>query len=778
MKPGRGRALPSQAYPKYCAFAIFAIANNSYFFSYARLHDVTDSCKAPLMTLSRPLALLALGLQSGMVLAEDAKEPAQLAPITVTSSTKTETPIDRLTSSTEVITETQITRMGAVTLRDIFQNSPGVFTNPGRGEMSIRGMGSQGTLLLIDGRRVAADSGMKYELDRLPAASIERIEIVKGPMGALYGSDALGGIVNIITKRPTEGIEGSVATSAGANPQGEGARWQFDGDVRGKTGATGFSAYLSAIKTRPYTEARRTQTLVPKGAQGGPVAPSRSDLGLRPNNTTCLRTSPQCAAGSIPIGQRIPDSYPIDVTYREPSEVVTLGGTVFHDFTPALELAADAMLMHERRDGNYISPSQQTQYLKPDGQGRVPVFAVPIHQSMDNDRIDLALRARWQATDTLKFNWRSYASRYDKTEAIDVPGWREYGYASQASAAPLNGTGKVHILSHDLNALWTPNAAHALLFGAEHREEKRTAPFFNPQGIVEERQYDVSAFYIQDQWTLSEAMNAVAALRQEKASNSDRHTSANVGLQYTFHPAARLRVNYAQGYRTPGIHELFINRITPQGLMLGSDVVNPAVGKTAYALKPETSDNFEIGLGGSASRWHYDLAAFHNEVRDRIGAVAVTSAGASYRTYRNIARARIQGLELRGGYRLSAALKLSAAATLLDAKDTTSGKRLEFTPRQLYALELEWKPRPALRLNVAVQHTGDQYYVSTATPGALRPATAGGYTLVNLRANWQPAALRNTELFAGIDNLFDATVDPILGSTVGIYGFVGIRHYF
>lgn len=719
--------------------------------------------------------VLALSLQSGLALADEA---TRLAPITVTSTTKTEIELDKVTISTEVITEADITRLGAVTLRDVFQNSPGVFTNPGRGEMSIRGMGGKGTLFLIDGRRIAGETGLGYELNRIPASSIERVEIVKGPMGALYGSDALGGIVNVITKQPTEGLEGSIAASAGANTHADGARFQLDGNVRGKSGDTGFSAYLSATKTRAYTEPQRTRTMVPKGAQGGPVSPSRSDLGLRSNNTTCLRTNAQCAGNSTPIGQRIPDSYPVDVTYREPSDVVTLGGTVFRDITPSLELAADAMLMHETRDGTYISPSQQTNYLKPNGQGTVPVFAVPINQSMDNKRVDLALRARWRATDALTLNWRSDQSRYDKTERVDIQSWRDFGYTSQASAAPLSGTGLVNLISHNLNATWTPSAAHTVLFGAERRDEKRTAPFFNAQGIVEERKYDVTAFYVQDEWAINAAMNAVAALRQEKTSNSGSHTSGNLGLQYAFSPAARLRVNYAQGFRAPDIPELFINRVTPQGLMVGADVVNPAIGKAIYDLRPETSDNIEVGLGGRGSQWNYDLAAFHNKVHNRIGPIAVTAGGTSYRTYRNIASARIQGLELRGGYRLTPTLRLNAAATALDAKDTTTGNRLEFTPRQLFALGMEWKPQPGLRLNVAMQYTGDQYYIDASTPGKLSPATAKAYTTVNLRANWQPANFRNTEFFVGVDNLFNAKVDRILGSSVGIYGFAGLRRYF
>lgn len=96
-------------------------------------------------------------------------------------------------------------------LKDVLKEVPGVqLTNEGdnRKGVSIRGLDSSYTLILVDGKRVNSRNAVfrhnDFDLNWIPVDSIERIEVVRGPMSSLYGSDALGGVVNIITKNRSE----------------------------------------------------------------------------------------------------------------------------------------------------------------------------------------------------------------------------------------------------------------------------------------------------------------------------------------------------------------------------------------------------------------------------------------------------------------------------------------------------------------------------------------------------------------------------------------------
>ena len=89
-------------------------------------------------------------------------------------------------------------------LRDLLLFDSSIFTLRARGRdfFSIRGFDADKVLVLIDGRRLTGEIDRDFEIDRISLDRVERVEIVKGPASVLYGSDALGGVVNIITREP------------------------------------------------------------------------------------------------------------------------------------------------------------------------------------------------------------------------------------------------------------------------------------------------------------------------------------------------------------------------------------------------------------------------------------------------------------------------------------------------------------------------------------------------------------------------------------------------
>lgn len=108
----------------------------------------------------------------------------------------------------ETITSAEIAETGARTLGDVLEEQAGIQVNSALGlgqEVVIDGLDGKHVLILIDGRPVNGRVNNRVDVGRIPvsASSVARIEIVRGPMSALYGSEALGGVVNIVTKRPS-----------------------------------------------------------------------------------------------------------------------------------------------------------------------------------------------------------------------------------------------------------------------------------------------------------------------------------------------------------------------------------------------------------------------------------------------------------------------------------------------------------------------------------------------------------------------------------------------
>lgn len=142
----------------------------------------------------------------------------------VVTATKTETPYYAIGSSVSVITSNQISERHLQTVVDILREVPGlsVIEQGGPGKLAnvfIRGANSNHTLVIVDGVTMndASSPNNAFDFSSLNTNDIDRIEIVRGPQSTLYGSDALAGIVNIITKQGTDKPQYSFSTDGGSN---------------------------------------------------------------------------------------------------------------------------------------------------------------------------------------------------------------------------------------------------------------------------------------------------------------------------------------------------------------------------------------------------------------------------------------------------------------------------------------------------------------------------------------------------------------------------------
>lgn len=119
---------------------------------------------------------------------------------------------------TTIVTAEDIARSPVNSLADLLRETVGVNNvtdSTGRDEIQIRGLPGKYTLMLVNGRRLSSGGalwrGSDFDFSSIPLNSIKRVEIVRGPMAALYGSDAIGGVINIITKTPTKNWTGTVS---------------------------------------------------------------------------------------------------------------------------------------------------------------------------------------------------------------------------------------------------------------------------------------------------------------------------------------------------------------------------------------------------------------------------------------------------------------------------------------------------------------------------------------------------------------------------------------
>lgn len=202
------------------------------------------------MGLRRHCALLAcLGLSWALpALAQDSDEEPQEEPapgdageVYVVTGSRTEQAISESVVVTDVVTREQIEQAGAEDASQILDSMSGVEivrTFRGAG-VRMQGLDSEYVLVLIDGQRMIGRRDGVLDLSRIPAERIERIEVVKGAASALYGSDAIAGVINIITREPEDpfSVEGHASygsrnTAAGSVNLGlKRERWSTGANV-------------------------------------------------------------------------------------------------------------------------------------------------------------------------------------------------------------------------------------------------------------------------------------------------------------------------------------------------------------------------------------------------------------------------------------------------------------------------------------------------------------------------------------------------------------------
>ncbi len=161
------------------------------------------------------VAALVLGMTGGA--AADEAPPARLGAVVVTA-TQVEQPVEDVQASVEVIDDEAISRFAGNSPVEVLKYATGVQADSSgsSSRVRLRGFNDNQTLILVDGQRRTNKYG-SANLNHTAVEDIERIEIVRGPLSSLYGSDAMGGVVNVITRAPGTAPGTRVAVTAGTD---------------------------------------------------------------------------------------------------------------------------------------------------------------------------------------------------------------------------------------------------------------------------------------------------------------------------------------------------------------------------------------------------------------------------------------------------------------------------------------------------------------------------------------------------------------------------------
>jgi outer membrane receptor for ferrienterochelin and colicins len=683
--------------------------------------------------------LVLISAITSLALVQNSFANSSLEEVMVTTATKTEKNIEGVSASVIVITEEEIQKTGASTLDKILEKVPSINAQYGRfphpsasskASISLRGMGANGTLILVDGKRLSSETESPYEMTRITASMIERIEIVKGSMSTLYGSDAIGGVINIITKKIDKNVS-TLDLKYGSNGDGDAVNKNVNFTNRGSVDKLRYKINTSIDDTTPYK--------VNKSYTQEAINPSSgADLDSHPLDNT---------SGNY------------DVTYKDEATVKTIGTRLEYDFSDNFTAGFDISYFTENREGQYLGNASATS-------GGL-ITNTPVNSEDKNRRIDISSDFKYLINDDLSMNTKVYRSYYKKRNYTDPLTF------TGATNTKFSANVTIDTLESDLTYIL--NDSNIITTGLEYRKETRDSGAINPDASSSEfitKVVNYKSLFIQDEIEISDTLNAIVGTRYDNISNADNKITLQAGLVKEIAEDTSIRANYAQGYRTPDIAELYVVSMYYKGAKrYGSEVIN-TIKTESYDLKPEQSQTFELSLSNKYENLSSVFTIFNNKVKDKIDLVSYNDSSSStkYYTSENIDQVDIKGAEVSFDYDLNKDIDLGLNATYLKTEDESTGKELTYTPDISASFSVNYKITNDLNTNLMLRYIGEQYSNSTNTE------QTNDYTLVDLGAQYQ--INKNIEYYLGVDNIFNKEVDEEIGTNVGSYYFTGLRITF
>ncbi|MCL1059220.1 TonB-dependent receptor [Shewanella gelidimarina] len=524
----------------------------------------------------------------------------------------------------------------------------------GVAQVDLRGMGSQRTLVLLNGRRMVnsgsgADSAV--DLNSIPVAMIARVEILKDGASAVYGSDAIAGVVNIITKKDFDGFQIDVTGGMTDKSDGENgeisALYGFNTDTGNYTFGAAYSERRGVVQSdRDWTDPGAS-SFIPNGSLGGQVKDENGNWVDREESY----------------------DYTQDSFYQTPSKRYSLFANMTQELGNDLVLTGD-ILYTKRKSNQQLAPQPANLDLDVCEAGDDPTKCVEIDQDMTDAGIkpndkgqvnyrkrmnDVGPRVYTQDTDTLRvsaalagsidvntgMDWDvSYTYGKNKAEtavenSINASIMTDAIYADQDawfSGQPMtdqalldsvsydeqsDGGNEQHVFSAGLTGeLFDLDAgAVAYAIGAEYRYE---SGFYNPDPIVvagestaaqqdpTDGNYNVISVFQEVSVPFTDKLTGEFALRFDDYSTFGNASTWKIGLTYAATDDLMIRTVAATGFRAPSVSELFGGNSgsfdyldDPWGNEQDPQIL---VNRTSDEdLQPEESESYTAGLVYSPS---------------------------------------------------------------------------------------------------------------------------------------------------------------------------------
>lgn len=682
--------------------------------------------KRALLTVSILMSISAPVYAAQSAAAQDKTIDAGQTREVVVTATRTEEEVKAVPSAVEVITQEDIQQLGATDVYSALRLASNLdVTSAGMAghNVMIRGMSTNHTLILIDGKRTAGEDTSVtqnvYALDRLSLSNIERIEIVRGTASAQYGSDALGGVINIITKKSEKP---SVTVGVSTGTESVNNYYHFDFGKQGRFSST-FDMRFSDLRKN-----------MEDGDEGS--------------------------------------------NYYGPVQDFNFSGT--YDLTKDKKLDLTLGYYNEHTKADYADSFLDT--IEVSGK-QIPINKWVNRDKAewyDYKRYDISLGYSGK-TDSGDYMLRTYYSRLDKEnnlynnreslESITMPVF-ENGKPVIQNGRPVFTTMEASMgamypkydWDKSTYTLWGVEGRNSqqiddhnlLTFGAEYRRNSVEGTRMGDggdnvhnveqNGIVKQySEKDVTnyAMYVQDEWMPNEKWLVIPSLRYDHDSSFGGELTPKIGATYFIKDNSRLKFNLGKGFKAPTISELYMNMHRAMGIGTVNVYGNPD-------LQPEESTSWDISYEAELNNNWGKLTYFNNDIKNLIDTENINNSKFDAR-YVNIGKAQINGVELELGRHLNDNWTVKATSNWLDAKNEITDERLGNRAENMTTLQLIYDDNNVNGYSAVLwQQWASNYRYSNADYD---------WTTTNFSVNKKFG--EGNRIYAGVDNIFDKKISDI-----------------